>query len=737
MIIEGTIERLVYRNNKNSYTVARLGTDDGTMTIVGYIPMQSPGASVRLRGEMVEHETYGEQFSVSKVLDIDADYSNNMEAYLKSGAITGVGPAIADRIIKKFGEETYDVFKNEPERLMEVHGIGKKTYEKIIDSFNSQADLNEILIELTSMGLTPAASSELFKRYGENIVTLIKENPYRLMGENVGIGFNRADEIALKSGVEITDPNRVSSCAKYLLDRSKDDGHTYLPLDELVDQLSHTLKLEKRAVEYVIEYNTMGQDIWLMNQNGEERAYLIDLSATESHIGLKLKTIDNEEIPSHNINTDHYIDRMQSLGGFEFADKQKTAIHEAFNNNLLIITGGPGTGKTTTLNAILEIAADFGISYKLAAPTGRAAKKMSEATGREAMTIHRLLEYRYNGYQMVFERNEENPLQQQMIIIDEMSMVDTYLFSALLSAIQLGARLIMLGDVDQLPSVGPGNVLTDIIYSGRVPIVRLDEIFRQEEGSHIVDNAHRINVGAAPLVNQKDSDFFFLETSGQSQTLSTIKELINKRLPTYYNVDPQKDIQVLTPMRKGIVGTENLNKEIQSHINPRSIQKPELQTKDGIFRVGDKVMQNKNNYEAEWIAYTDENVEYDRGLGVYNGDIGTVVDINEDSGTLLVDFDLKKIEYSGEDLEQLELAYAITIHKSQGSEFPVVVIPIHYTPYMLGNRNLIYTGITRGAKLVVLVGKKQRLLDMIENTYMSKRYTSLSERIVEMSWIMS
>lgn len=735
IVIEGTLESIVYRNNENSYTVARISTDDGMLTIVGYFSYQPIGADLKLSGEMVYHKKFGEQFQVKRVLNTDINYSNSMEAYLKSGQISHVGPVTADNIIKTFGDETYDIFKNSPERLMEVPGIGKKTYEKIMASFNEKVDLRDVMIELANYGIGSSLGHKLFARYGEGVLEIIKKNPYRLIDENSGIGFRTADSIARESGVLENDKNRIEAAMVYLLNNSGNEGHCYLPLENLKRRTADFLRLNINEIENAkIEFAT-NKNVQLVISPKDVRAYINTLNSAENLIGMKINILNKKSIYSAGIDIDSRIRMIESLDKIEFGEEQKRAIKYAFDKRVLIITGGPGTGKTTTLKAILRIAEEMGLKYALAAPTGRAAQRMEEATGKESKTIHRLLEYQFNGNYMEFGRDEKNPLDQDLIIIDEMSMVDTVLLSELLKALKSKVRIIMLGDVNQIPSVGPGNVLKDLITSNQIDIVKLETIFRQSEGSTIVDNAHRINNGIFPIVNTKDSDFFMISSETEANTVEVIKELVSERLPKFYGLNSLMDIQVLAPMKKGTSGVLNLNRELQQSINPPDYSKNEFISGDLLLRVGDKVMQTKNNYQIEWKAYTTDRIVYDSGMGIYNGDIGFITDIDSLYDTVTVDFDGREVEYDEDSIRELNLAYAITIHKSQGSEFPAVVIPIHYAPEILANRNLIYTGITRAKKLLVLVGKEDRLQSMISNTYMSERYTGLEEKIREFSRI--
>ncbi|MDO5027922.1 MAG: ATP-dependent RecD-like DNA helicase [Bacillota bacterium] len=729
LVIEGLVESIVYRSEKNSYTVARLATEDGMLTIVGYFPYQPIGASIKASGEMIYHDKYGEQFKVKRLLSKTATFSNSMEAYLRSGAIDYIGPTLAERIIDQFGDQTYDIFKNTPEKLMEVPGIGKKTYKKIMDSFNDQVDLRDLMIELSNYGISKNLGEKLFQKYGDGVLEVIKKNPYLLIDAVDGISFRTADQIAKEAGVKENDPNRIEAAMVYLLKAASNEGSSYLPYEDLKLRTKDFLRLEDKDIENSEKNFATNRNISLVQEGRIVKAYLSKLYSCENYIALKINKLNKTGLYCPLASIDSKISMIESLENINFAPQQKEAIKSAFKNRVLIITGGPGTGKTTTLKAILHIAEELGISYCLAAPTGRAAKRMEEATGQESKTIHRLLEYQFNGSHMVFGKNEENLLDQEMVIVDEMSMVDTQLLTDLLRAMGSRSRLILLGDVNQIPSVGPGNILKDLIGSSLLPIVELKKIFRQEGGSKIVDNAHRINQGYLPLLNEKGSDFFMIASKSEVETVNNIKSLVATRLKNFYGFDPKKDIQIMTPMKKGLVGVENLNFELQNSLNPPDFSKDELVFGACVFRLGDKVMQTKNNYQMEWEAYTEDRIVYDSGSGIYNGDIGFIKKVNSLSRTLVVDFDGREVSYTEEDLKDLTLAYAITIHKSQGSEFPVVIIPIHYAPELLANRNLIYTAITRAKKLVVLVGKEQRLKTMIDNTYVNERFTGLREKI--------
>lgn len=729
--VEGTLESITYRSEKNSYTIAKLSTDEGVITIVGYFSLQPIGALLKCSGDFVFHQKYGEQFSVKKLLDSNVNYGNSMGAYLRSGTIAGIGEKIADRIIKKFGEETYNIFKNDPERLMEVEGIGKKTYAKIMASFNEQVDYREIMMELANYGINSSLSHKLFAQFGEGILEIIRTNPYKLADETFGIGFKVADSIASESGIKPDDPNRIEAGMLHILRQSANEGHCYLPIGKVTESAAEVLDLNPEKVAETVKKFAGNRNVKVSMVDGINVCYTTQLEHAESYIAMKINSMNKLAFRSHTLDIGSMIKMIEALDEIKFADKQAEAIEEAFNSRLLIITGGPGTGKTTTLNAILRIADELGLKIALAAPTGRAAKRMTEATGVEAKTIHRLLEYQFSGDFMEFYRNEEEPLDQDLFIIDEMSMVDTLLLSAFMKAVKTDARIIFVGDVDQIPSVGAGNVLKDMINSGKINIVKLDTIFRQAGESSIIDNAHRINSGMFPVLNGKDSDFFMFKSRNQHDTVKLIKELLESRLPNYYGVNSLEDIQILTPMKKGVVGVENLNAELQEAMNIPDYSKPELVYKKTVYRLGDKVMQIRNNYQITWNAYTEDRIIYDTGEGVYNGDIGFISDVDSLGQRLTVKYEEKEIVYNEENLDELTLAYAITIHKSQGSEFPVVVLPIHFTPYVLGNRNLIYTAITRAKKLVVLVGEENELMKMIENTFINERFTGLKEKIIE------
>ncbi|HHV38345.1 MAG TPA: ATP-dependent RecD-like DNA helicase [Tepidimicrobium sp.] len=732
LVLEGIIEDIVFRNEVNTYTVAKLETEDGEATIVGYMPFANPGESVRVEGEWTYHPTYGEQMEVSIINPIIPSTTKGIEKYLSSGLIPFVGPKTAKKIVKKFGLDTLDIIQYNPERLKEIDGIGDKKLVKIVKAFEEQGELREVMVFLQELGITPNYGMRIYKEYGKETIGIIKENPYKLSEDIVGIGFKKADRIAQNMGISLDSPHRIEGGIKYKLHRYARNGHTYVPKDELILNTAKLIDVEENLIEETIRDMAIKGIIHVSKLEEETLVYYAPFHRAENNVSRKVVELSRAKLEEVDVDVDSVIRDIEGAEGIEFAPKQIEAIVESIENGLVIITGGPGTGKTTIIKAIIRIFEEQGLTVNLAAPTGRAAKRMTETTGMEAKTIHRLLEYSFMEEGMAFGLDESCPLDTDLLIIDEASMIDILLMNNLLKAVMPGTRLVLVGDVDQLPSVGPGNVLRDIIDSRVVKVVRLEEIFRQAERSMIVVNAHRINRGEYPLLNERNKDFFLLREGDPKRIGRIITNLCKERLPNYYGVDPFTDIQVLSPMKKGDCGINILNSRLQAELNPKAYGKKEKQMGAELFRVGDKVMQIRNNYSLEWqIAKRDGTKE--TGEGIFNGDLGVILDINEGDDTLKVLFDEEKeVEYNFNQLDELQLSYATTVHKSQGSEFPVIIMPIYWGPPMLLTRNLLYTGITRARDLVVLVGEERFLRLMIDNNRIAKRYSSLDLKIREM-----
>ena len=728
LTLEGIVKDIVFRNELNGYTVAKLDTDDGEATIVGNIPVISIGETLSVEGDWIYHPTYGEQLKINSVSLVVPSTVNGIEKYLSSGLIPHIGPKTARKIVDRFGLDTFDIIQYNPERLKEIDGIGEKKLEKIVTAFREQGEIRDIMMFLQQYGITHSYAIRIYKKYGRDTISILSENPYKLSEDIYGIGFIKADKIAENMGISKTSPYRIQGGIRYVINTYAANGHSYVPIDELSKKASQLLQVESELIHEAIRDLAIKGVVHILTIDEEIRVYYTPFHIAENNVAKKIVELSKAELKDLNIDIDEKIKSIEKEENIKFAQRQIEAIRESIKNGMVVITGGPGTGKTTIINAIIKIFQEEGLKVNLAAPTGRAAKRMTEATGTEAKTIHRLLEYSYMDEEMVFGLDEDTPLDTDLLIVDEASMVDILLMNSLLKAIVPGTRLILVGDVDQLPSVGAGNVLRDIINSHAVRVVKLDEIFRQAKESFIIVNAHRINKGQYPILN-KGSDFFFIREQNSSKIVDVILQLCKDRLPTYYGVDPIKDIQVLTPMKKGDVGLNSLNRHLQEVLNPKAPYKKEKQIGEEVFRVGDKVMQIKNNYSIEW-EIIEEGIVKERGEGVFNGDLGMVMDIDEDNRTLKVLFDEgKEVEYSYDQLDELKLSYAITIHKSQGSEFPVVVMPIFWGPPMLLTRNLLYTAITRAKKLVVLVGDEKYLKAMIGNNHIDKRYSSLDYKI--------
>lgn len=729
--LAGYVEHIIYRNADNGYTVLNLVNGEDEITCVGIFSTIAEGENIEATGDYTDHPTYGTQFKVVSFEEKAPEDQEAIERYLGSGAIKGIGLAMAARIVRRFKEDTFRIIEEEPERLVEVKGISERKAMEIASQVNEKRDLRQAMIFLQQFGITMNLAVKIYNKYGQEVYGILKENPYRLADDIEGVGFRTADDIAAKAGIRTDSDFRVRSGILYTLLQASGEGHTFLPQEELTAKTSELLGIDKE----IIEKNYMDLSIdrkIIMKQSGDQvQIYSSPFYYMEANTATMLRELDiTYDVADAEI--EQRIHNIEKQTGMQLDEHQVQAVKEAVRNGLLIITGGPGTGKTTTINTIIRYFEIEGMDIFLAAPTGRAAKRMSETTGFEARTIHRMLEL--NGGMegsAGFERNETNPLETDVVIIDEMSMVDITLMNSLLKAIAPGTRLILVGDINQLPSVGPGSVLKDIIQSEAFNVVMLTKIFRQASTSDIIVNAHKINRGEEVSLDNKSMDFFFLKRYEADIIINVVLQLVKQKLPKFVDATPY-DIQVLTPMRKGLLGVERLNGILQQYLNPPDKSKREKEHGDMVFREGDKVMQTKNNYQLEWEIRTKFGLTVDKGMGIFNGDMGIIIEINDFAETMTVEFDEgRKVEYSYKLLDELELAYAITIHKSQGSEYPAVVIPLLNGPSMLMNRNLLYTAVTRARKCVTLVGNDTTFNQMIQNTSQQKRYSGLCDRIRE------
>lgn len=737
--IEGYVDHIIFQNRDNGYTVACLVSEGEEITCVGTFRFLNEGETIRAKGVYTRHPSYGKQFSVSSYESVIPQDSLAMERYLGSGAIKGIGAALAARIVRKFGDDTLRIIEEEPERLAEVKGISERKAREIAEQVEEKADLRRAMMFLQQYGITQNLGMKIYRQYGQEMYGILKENPYKMAEDIPGVGFKIADEIAARIGIHTDSDYRIRSGILYILLQASGEGHVYLPKEVLLGRAKELLGveqeyMEKHLTDLSIDRKIVIREICREGKPAELAVYASSYYQIELHVAQMLHTLILQDTVQEDI-LDEKIQRIQRAARIELDEKQQEAVREAVKNGLLVVTGGPGTGKTTTINAIIRYFEMEELDICLAAPTGRAAKRMTEATGYEAKTIHRLLELSGGPEQaqesIRFERNAQNPLEADVIIIDEMSMVDIFLMHALLSAIVSGTRLILVGDVNQLPSVGPGSVLKDIISSGQFPVVELVKIFRQASQSDIVVNAHKINQGIPVILDNKSRDFFFLKRYDANVIISIVITLIQKKLPKYVEASPY-EIQVLTPMKKGLLGVERLNVILQQYLNPPEAEKKEKEHGQGLFREGDKVMQIKNNYQLEWEIRGNYGIPVEKGVGVFNGDTGIIREINLFAETVTVEFEEKRfVEYSFKQLEELELAYAITIHKAQGSEYPAVVIPLLQGPKMLMNRNLLYTAVTRARKCVTLVGDERTFFDMESNQMEQNRYTALDVRIRE------
>jgi len=729
--IEGTVEDIIYTNEANGYTVCDVKNSKDLVTAVGIMPFLTIGESVKIVGRWIEHPDYGEQFKVEYYEKLLPKTSESIEKYLASGVLKGIGPATAAKIVKKFGEDTLNIIGFNPQQLSLVKGISLEKAIKIGQAFNEQQGLRNVMLFFQEYGISPSHSIKIYKVFGDRAIDEIKENPYKLSEQIFGITFKIADKLAMSLGIDPLSIYRLCSGIKHVLTLSATNGHTYLPEDKLMEMTSQLLDVRIDEIKDACIRLLMDKAIFMEKGSDCNRIYLSSLYNAEISVCKKLIMLSSVEFQNDPEELERRINDIEKEEGIVFAQNQLLALKEALSHGVIVITGGPGTGKTTIIKSIIKLMQSEGYNVALTAPTGRAAKRMTETTGFEAKTIHRLLEIGYSSDndEMIFTKSDSNPIEADAIIVDEMSMVDIILMNNLLKAVEPGTRLILVGDVDQLPSVGPGNVLKDIIASNMIGMVRLTDIFRQAEESMIVVNAHRINKGDMPYLNVKGKDFFFMPRNNGEQIVSTIAELCCKRLPATYNYDPMKHIQVLTPTKKGPTGVVNMNKVLQKYLNPEDRPKREKAYRDYIFREGDRVMQIRNNYSIRWEK---PGLFSSEGQGVFNGDTGIIHEIDNDEHFIKVVFDDDKIvEYDFSILDEIEPAYAITIHKSQGSEFPVVIIPLYSGPEVLLTRNLLYTAITRAKDMVILVGYENVLKLMVNNLREMQRYSSLSEKLVK------
>ena len=734
--INGYVEHVIFQNSENGYTVMNLVADGEEITCVGMCKGLSQGENIAAEGDYVEHPLYGKQFKMTTYRIEAPKDSVSMERYLASGAIKGIGAALATRIVKKFGEDTFRIIEEEPERLVEVKGISERKAQEIAMQMEEKKDLRDALVYLQQFGISNTLAVKIYNTYGMNLYGVMKENPYRLAEDISGIGFRLADELAAKIGIHTDSDYRIRSGIFYVLLQSTGEGHTYLPLPLLLERAGRLLGLPQEAVRPQIDNLMMDKKLVIKGDKVFAASYYyMELNCARMLYERNLK-LEEEVLSSQEAQLEKRLEKLAQNLKMELDELQIRAVMEAVRNGIFILSGGPGTGKTTTINMMIHYFESEGLDIFLAAPTGRAAKRMTEATGYEARTIHRMLELNSalsdeDTRKVSFERNEENPLEADVIIIDEMSMVDIQLFQALLKAVTPGTRLILVGDVNQLPSVGAGQVLRDLITSGKFPMVELKKIFRQAQESDIVVNAHKINGGEQISFDNKSKDFFLLERNDVNVIYKHMIQLIQEKLPRYVKASAY-DIQVLTPMRKGSLGCETLNGILQRYLNPPDAGKKEHISGDTVYREGDKVMQVKNNYQLEWEIVSRYGIPVDRGTGVFNGDMGRIREINEAASCLVVEYDeQKRVTYPFAMLEELELSYAVTIHKSQGSEYPAVILPLLTGPRMLFNRNLLYTAITRAKSCVTILGSSDTVRSMIENVSENKRYTALAERIQE------
>ncbi len=729
--LRGSIEEIVFYNEENGYLVALVADEKGEpVTVVGNMPFAREGSSFVFKGGQVIHPNYGIQFAFEEFQEIVPTTKDGIVAFLSSGAIKGIGPKTALTIVNKFGENTLEIMESNPSELLKIDGIGAKKLKLIEKSFKEHKEISSIIMFLQKHGISASYAAKIYKKYRNSAIRIIEENPYRLVDDIWGIGFKTADSISASIGIKKDSEFRIESGIKYILGCEAGEGHTFLPQKELTEKAAELLDISSEKVEDVLGIMPFKGDIRIENLENQICVFLMPFFQAETNVCANLVRLLNEEHKLIFADVDGLIAKVENEMGIKLEEEQLGAVHSAAENGVCVITGGPGTGKTTIINTVIRLFEESGLDIAVAAPTGRAAKRITETSGFEAKTIHRLLEYAYSPGKddgMRFSKNENSPLDADVVIIDEASMIDIVLMNALLSALKPGARLILVGDADQLPSVGAGNVLRDIIDSELIHTVKLKTIFRQAKESLIVVNAHRINNGEYPYYNEKNKDFFVLKRGNPGSVLETVKDLCANRLPSFYkDCDAVKDVQVIAPIKKGAAGTVNLNKELQEALNPPAKGLNEKVFKNRIFREGDKVMQIKNNYDIEWKNLED----FSQGQGIFNGDIGYISRIDAEYNEITVIFEnVKAAVYDATRVDELELAYAITVHKSQGSEYPVIVIPLSWIPPVMATRNLLYTAVTRAKKVVVIVGRPEIMNEMVDNNRIVKRNSGLKARL--------
>lgn len=731
--MEGYVEHIIFRNAENGYTIFELAGGDEEMTCTGTFAYLNEGDFLSVEGQMVEHPMYGSQLRITSYELKPPEDIVAIQRYLGSGAIKGIGETMAGRIVKKFGSDTFRIMEEEPERLAQIKGISERKAREIAAQVEEKKELRQAMLFLTRYGISNSLAVKIYTKYGSDLYRVMQENPYRLAEDISGVGFKMADEIAGRMGIQADSDDRIRSGLLYILLLAVGEGHTYLPRQELIKRGIDLLGVNEDDLEIQLGNLCIERKLVIKLEEEEERVYAaayyyMELNTAKMLHDLSVPYVCDEAAVQRRL------EKIEDHAGMELDDLQREAVMGAVKNGVFLLTGGPGTGKTTTINAMIRYFESEGLDLMLAAPTGRAAKRMTETTGYEASTIHRMLELMggpESEEKGSFLRNEENPLETDVIIIDEMSMVDLSLFHALLKAVQVGTRLILVGDKDQLPSVGAGSVLKDLLISEKFSTVMLTKIFRQAGESDIVVNAHKINKGERVVLDNKSMDFFFLKRQDPNVIIRVLLTLIQKKLPKYVDAG-MYDIQVLTPTRKGLLGVERLNGILQQYLNPPEKDKKEKEHAGTVFREGDKVMQIKNNYQLEWEIKNRYGLPLDKGTGIFNGDMGIIKEMNLYAETMVVEFDDKRqVEYSFKQLDELELAYAITIHKSQGSEYPAVVMPMWPGPKMLMNRNLLYTAVTRAKKCVTMVGSEESFYQMAENINEQTRYSGLKERLWE------